>query len=365
MSATASQRRPPGRLKRHIAKHLWLGLHGPRNAQGNGSIPRNDLAMPVVLMQRAWRDDPQYKDTEFAVYHYPRRYFDEIRGGEKFVYYRPSAGAPRGQASTYFGCGVLGEVSPDPYDPTHRYVDIEKPVRFAHPVPFEDTNGAMFESGFPSRNAFQGRSVRHIDDLDYYRILQAAGLTGAVFAEAPTVSDVLAGRVSPLIAPPRDAFRPLSAVPEGTGYRPSGGDGPDVFEAAALQERARADHQETLKLFKAMVDRRGGSCLFNNNVDLLATFGDSRFLVEVKSLTRPTASVDRMRYGMGQLFDYSVRYRADIGRAKPVLAFGTMLRNDVAWISEILQGNDVAFVARDGAELKPVNELARGIPIFQ
>jgi hypothetical protein len=32
--------------------------------------------MPLVLMQRAWRDDPKYKDTEFVVYHYPRQYFD-------------------------------------------------------------------------------------------------------------------------------------------------------------------------------------------------------------------------------------------------------------------------------------------------
>jgi hypothetical protein len=28
--------------------------------------------MPLVLMQRDWRDDPKYKDTEFVVYHYPR-----------------------------------------------------------------------------------------------------------------------------------------------------------------------------------------------------------------------------------------------------------------------------------------------------
>ena len=37
--------------------------------------------MPVVLMQRAWKDDPKYKDTEFVVYHYPQQYFDRIRGG--------------------------------------------------------------------------------------------------------------------------------------------------------------------------------------------------------------------------------------------------------------------------------------------
>ncbi len=46
--------------------------------------------------------------------------------------------------------------------------------------------------------------------------------------------------------------------------------------------------------------------------------------------------VEGPRYGMGQLFDYSVRYRAEIGLAKPVLAFSDNLGPDVAWVSEIL-----------------------------
>jgi len=316
-------------------------------------------------MQRVWRDNPAYKDVPFVIYHYPRQYFDEIRGGERFVYYRPSRGAPQQEASTYFGCGVLGDVTPDPDDPDHRFVDIEKPIPFARPVPFEDPSGRMYESRLPNRSAFQGRSIRYIDDMDYYRILEAAGLTGIDLAHAPSVTDVMQGRVSPLTVPPKDEFRQLIAVPPGTGYRPTGHGSPDVQEAAALQERARADHQETLKILKAMVEKRGGSCLFNNNVDLLATFGKERVLVEVKSLTRPAATVDRMRYGMGQIFDYSVRYRAEIGRATPVLAFGAMLSSETAWVSEILQGNGVAFVARDNNDVRPVNELARDLPIFQ
>jgi hypothetical protein len=320
--------------------------------------------MPIVLMQRAWQDDPQYKDTEFVVYHYPRQYFDEIRGGERFVYYRPARGAPAAQASTYFGCGELGDVYPDPQDDTHRYVDVRKPIRFAKPVPYVDDAERMYESRFQNRSAFQGQSVRYVDELDFHRILAAAGLVGAALADAPSVDDVIAGRVSPLLQPPRDPFRSLDVVPPGTGYRPSGS-GPDVFDAAALQERARGDHQDTLAMLKTMVERKGGSCLFNNNVDLLATFGTERLLVEVKSLTRASATVDRMRYGMGQLFDYSVRYRAEIGAAKPVLALGNHLRNDVAWVSEILEGNGVALITREKGELLPVNEHARQLVIFQ
>ena len=320
--------------------------------------------MPIVLMQRAWRDDPKYKDTEFVVYHYPRQYFDRLQGGEKFVYYRPSRGASPGQESSYFGYGELGDVWDDPYDAEHRFVGIRKPVRFLRPVPYADGAGRMYESRFQGRNAFQGQSVRYIDDLDLHRILDAAGLTGVAIAEAPSVDDVISGRASPLTRPPLDAFRSLLVVPEGTGYRPTG-DGPDVYEAASLQERARADHQNTVRLLKERIDAVGGSCLYNNNVDLLAQFDDRKFLIEVKSLNNPASTVDRMRYGMGQLFDYSVRYRAQIGRAIPVLAFGTMPRDDVSWISEILQGNDVGFVAREAGRLKPMNESARQLPVFR
>ena len=316
-------------------------------------------------MQRAWRDDPKYKDTEFVVYHYPRQYFDQIDGGERFIYYRPARDAKAGEASAYFGCGELGDWWADPGDPAQRFVAIRRPIRFVNPVPHVDRAGRMYESTFTSRNAFQGRSVRYIDPLDFHRILDAAGLTGATWRGAPTVDDVLSGLVVPglSVEPPRDAFRPLSIVPDGTGYRPTGKT-IDVFESAALQERARGDHQATLRLVKAMVEARDGQCLFNNNVDLLASFASQRLLVEAKSLNVGSAAVDRMRYGMGQLFDYGVRYRAEIGRAQPVLAFGAIPPHDVGWISTILQENGVAFIARQRDSLLPMNDAARALPIF-
>ncbi len=321
--------------------------------------------MPVVLMQRSWRDDPKYLDTEFAVYHFPERYFDRIKGGEKFVYYRPTRGAPPGQESTYFGCGELGDVWDDPSSPSHRYVGIRKPIRFAHPIPYVNNLGKMYESRFHSRDTFQGHSIRYIDDLDFHRILDAAGLTGIAFAQAPTIDDVILGRASPLLKPPLDALRKLDVVPAGTGYRPSQGVGPDVGESAALQERARGDHQETLRILKVAIDEKGGSCFYNNNIDLLAKVGNKQLLVEVKSLIDSSATVDRMRYGMGQLFDYSARYRKEIGKTSPVLAFGSSLRNGFAWVSEILQDNGIALIARERDELRPMNELAKELPVFR
>jgi hypothetical protein len=160
-------------------------------------VRRRSPIMPLVLMQRAWRDDPKYKDTEFSVYHYPQRYFDQIQGGEKFVYYRPSRGAKSGETSAYFGCGELGDWWTDPGDPNHRFAGVRKPIQFAAPAPHVDPSGRMYESAFTGRSAFQGHSVRHIHDLDYYRILDAAGLTGAVWREAPTIDDVLSELLVP------------------------------------------------------------------------------------------------------------------------------------------------------------------------
>jgi hypothetical protein len=322
--------------------------------------------VPVVLTQTAYRDDPRYKDTEFVVYHFPKRVYARlVKSGEEFVYYRPLRGSAKAEASSYFGCGLLGDVWDDPSDDMHAFVAIKKPVPFAVPVPYRDSNGQMYESSFGVPQAFTGRSIREIGLLDYYRILAAAGLTTSLLEMSPTVDDVLMGSVSRLIHPPKDALRPLRVVPPGTGYVPSGRDAPDVFESAALQERARADHQETVALLKRDVDARGGVCEFNNNIDVLATFGSARFLIEVKSLVSPSAAVDRMRYGMGQLFDYGVRYRAEIGDAAPILVFGTAPRRDVAWIAEVLEGNHVACVTRDEGRLVPLNPSAREFPIFR
>jgi hypothetical protein len=317
-------------------------------------------------MQREERES-NYLDLEYVVYHYPHQYFKFIDGGEKFVYYRPSRGAKADQASTYIGCGELGDWWPDENHPDHRFVAIRRPVPFVKPVPFADASARMYESRYASRNSFQGQSVRHIDEVDYYRILGAAGLTGALLDEAPTIDDVVRGTVSPLTFgdPPIDDLRPMLVVPEGTGYRPSGKAPPNVFEAAALQERARTDHQRILKDLLALGTERGATCFWNNNIDLFMQLGDRRLLIEAKSLNASYAAVDRMRYGMGQLFDYSVRYKAKIGNSEPVLAFGAPPARDAGWISTILQENRVAFIARDRERVIPLNELARTLPIFR
>jgi hypothetical protein len=157
----------------------------------------------------------------------------------------------------------------------------------------------------------------------------------------------------------------MEHVPAGTGYIPHGSALPDRFETAALHERARSDHQETLQLILNAVQSAGGAGLYNNNVDLFVRVGEARFLIEAKSLTRPEVAVDRMRYGLGQLMDYTVRYRAELLGAAPVLAFGAPPTRDASWIATILNESSVAFVARTGGEIRGLNDLGKALPFVR
>jgi hypothetical protein len=321
-----------------------------------------------VLMQRTWKEDRTYHDLEGVIYHYPRAYFELLSGFERFVYYRPSSGAARLERSSYIGYGTLGQPYDDPDNANRRYVDVRQYRPFT-PVSFADAGGIFFESGFTSRNAFQGRSIRPIVEVDYLRILVAAGIYGDPFEALADTGSVIALPYSSLVIAsdaPTQPFRRVDVIPPGTGYRPTG-QVIDVREAAALQERARKDHQDTLRALQLLVHERGGTTYVNNNVDLLADVRGQKLLIEAKSIGTENVVVDRMRYGIGQLADYSVRYRDDLCGAQRVLAFGRIPSPESRWVATILQESDIAFVALDRSSdrVVPLNGLARDIPLFE
>lgn len=317
-------------------------------------------------MQREWNDRPTYLDVPGVIYHYPERYFPYIYGFERFLYYRPQRGAIASEASSYVGYRTLAQPFADPDDATHRFVGVSQYQAFANPVRFADSGGVFYESSYASRTAFTGRSVRRIAPTDFFRILAAAGLVGDPYIALESTEQVILGAppFSRIVQPPRQPFRDMPFVPKGTGYRPSGLV-TDVYESAALQERARADHQRVLRVIHEKVAQRGGSTLFNNNVDMFAVFPGQRLLIEAKSLNAPHVAVDRMRYGIGQLADYSVRYRSDLGDSQRVLAFGTLPAPEASWIGSILEESDVAFVAVSHDErLMALNPRAEKLALF-
>ena len=320
--------------------------------------------MPVVLSQRTWHDDPKYLDREGVIYHYPRQYRGRINDFDRFIYYRPATGASEEERSTYIGHGVLGVSIEDWARAGHYFVDIGWYEPFEHPVPLRQAN-AFVETESPTSPQFQS-AARPIRETAYYRILMLGGVSaGHEFAPPATTETVLTAGYSLLATEaPRDTLREALTIPEGTGYVPSGKALPSVYESAALQERARKDHNSTLELVRRRAERLGGHCWYNNNIDLLVRCGDQALLVEAKSLNDPRQSVDRMRYGMGQLFDYRVRYKAEVAGAQPVLAFGTPPDRATVWITTILEENGIAFIARDRDRLIPLNARAESLAIL-
>ena len=319
--------------------------------------------MPVVLSQRTWQDDPKYLDREGVIYHYPRQYRGRINDYDRFIYYRPATGSAEAERSTYIGHGVLGVSIEDWARTGHYFVDIAWYEPFEHPVPLRQ-NDAFVETESITSPQFQS-AARPIRETAYYRILMLGGVSASREFVPLTTELVLAAGYSALVVDaPRDTFRDALVIPEGTGYVPSGKALPSVYESAALQERARKDHNATLELIRRHAERLGGRCWYNNNIDLFVRCGDRAFLIEAKSLNDARQSVDRMRYGMGQLFDYRVRYKAEVAGAEPVLAFGAPPDLSTQWIATILEENGVAFIARTGGRLQPLNERARSLGIF-
>lgn len=321
--------------------------------------------MPVVLNQHFSPVDRIYEDAEFSLYHYPKQYFSRIRRYEPFIYYRPLGESQRREDSLcYFGHGVLGEWYEDHRKPNHRFVNILRGQRFPQLVRLRDERGNYYESETPRASGQMQSSVREISALTYHRILAAAGVTQNDLDSMPDVDSIAASPYPlPLVAAPTDALREIFTIPPGAGYMPRGNASLlNIYESAALQERARRDHQEALRIVQNAVHRAGGATFFNNNIDLYARIGEERYLIEAKSVNSPTVVVDRMRYGIGQLADYSYRYEALTGGAQRVLAFAAPPPRDTAWISGVLEREHVAFIATRDEHVLPLNVIASHLP---
>lgn len=96
--------------------------------------------MPIVLSQRIDLES-DYEDVPFEVYHFPRRYRNQIRPGNRFVYYQ---GDRHKRANRYyFGHGVIGSVDTDAESYYARFVYAR---RFGKRVPIYNPNGGFYES---------------------------------------------------------------------------------------------------------------------------------------------------------------------------------------------------------------------------
>src|ERR1700680_976062 len=321
--------------------------------------------MPVILTQHYSPADRIYADVEYSLYHYPRQYFSRIVPYDRFIYYRPlGRSAARIDSKTYFGYGVLGQSFPDLNKPDHRFVPLVQADPLPRPVPLYDPSCAFYESEGPLAPPFQS-AVRNISETAYWRIRSTGGVNAFDISMLGNTELVAAQPYAEQTTRrPLDDLRRIDAIPSGAGYKPHGDNRVNVYESAALQERAREDHQRVLRLIQREVLKRGGATWYNNNIDLYATVGERRMLIEAKSLNDLRAAVDRMRYGIGQLADYDYTYRAVLQAPEKVLAFGAPPDREVAWIGDVLQDQRIAFVASAAEKLLALNEAAQMLPLF-
>jgi hypothetical protein len=231
--------------------------------------------MPIVLNQRAWYPNPRYLDREWVIYHYPQQYRTRITPYDRFIYYRPATGAIAEERSTYFGHGVLGVPFEDPHRSDHSYVPIAWSEHFPKLVTLQDTQDTFYETESLNKPQFIN-SARKISETAFFRILALGGVSSrADFSPAITTETVISAGFALATSAPKDSFRIAERIPEGTGYVPSGVL-PDLYESAALQERARRDHQAILEQIRQATVRLGGFAMYNNNVDLVVQLGESK-----------------------------------------------------------------------------------------
>jgi hypothetical protein len=322
--------------------------------------------LPVILTQHYLPSDRVYQDVEFSLYHYPRVYFSRVKAYDRFIYYRPlGRSSPRADSKHYFGYGVLGQWFEDPHRPDHRFVNIIQAGSFARLVPIVEARGHYYETETAAAPQFQS-AVREISETAYYRILAAADVSSLGVSQLPSTEKIAAGPfVGAIPSAPIDKMREITEIPPGAGYVPHGDNRVSIYESAALQERARADHQGLLQKMLESIIARGGSTQYNNNIDLLGQVGEQKMLIEAKSLNDVKDAVNRLRYGVGQLADYAYRYKSETAGATKVLAFGQPPDRDTSWIAGMLDEERIAFVSQTNDHIVALNEQAKKLRIFQ
>lgn len=138
--------------------------------------------MPIVLSQHL-DGSSGYDDHIGYLYHYANYYFKLVVPGDRFIYYCP---AENETGQFYFGCGLIGDVMPDPENEKRHYCELLDYTIFPNPILALGKDGKYLETRSRTRYAFQ-RAIRKVSDSIYDTILSKTGLEQDLFAsEIPT-----------------------------------------------------------------------------------------------------------------------------------------------------------------------------------
>jgi len=140
-------------------------------------------------------EESEWNDETGKKYHFPKnRYFNRLKSGMKFIYYK---GRTKSSKPQYFGYGEIANIYSDPESQSDYYADITNYIAFEEPLDFKP-NGEYLEDVLLS-NHFRQNSVRPISEEKFYKILELAKLnlkrSGSqeqpiIVTELPAIDDV-------------------------------------------------------------------------------------------------------------------------------------------------------------------------------
>ena len=153
--------------------------------------------MKIILSQRI-DIDSEYDDKPFSIYHFPKRYRNQIQPGDQFIYYQGDR--YKKDHRYYFGCGVIGRVEPDK-NGEYFYASIIDGHKFLEKVPIYAPKGEGFieslgyEHVRNKPNPSWQNSIRKISDEAYFEILSLAN----VKSDVVDISSKLEGEKDPFL----------------------------------------------------------------------------------------------------------------------------------------------------------------------
>src|SRR2546429_5954303 len=132
----------------------------------------------LVLAQ--YRQGSDYADEVGRLYHFPRKYFNQLTlPAVEFIYFEPK----KSGKGEYFGYGRVGRVYPDPENPDHFYAEVFDYRPFSNFVPGvkRDRKSTRLNSshGYISYAVFCLKKKKYIPT--YYELLETTRLSSDVY----------------------------------------------------------------------------------------------------------------------------------------------------------------------------------------
>jgi hypothetical protein len=127
------------------------------------------MAEKTYLVLAQYREGSEYEDKLGSLYHFPKKYFNQLTLPEsEFLYFEPK----KSGRAEYFGYGQVGKVFPDSNNPGQFFAEILNYRPFRIPVSALDDEGVPRESGpfFNPQNAVRKTSFDSPDRVGPHQL---------------------------------------------------------------------------------------------------------------------------------------------------------------------------------------------------